>query len=127
MRHFNPTHHSFWHNNGRPYVCNKPYQRCYSYTKPTKQCWYVKILQFVYDHPNSSRNEILSGIFPRWFKTAEEAKKWGRGYASNVFANMLFDDLIDYDKKYRYTIRERGLEILKKFYVSEALKMNFRV
>lgn len=125
MRHFNPTHRSLWHNHNRPYVCDKPYQRCYKYTHPTDKCWYVKILQYVYDHPGCSRNEILCGIFPRWFKTPADAKKWGRGYASNTFANMLFDDLIDYDKTYHYTIQKKGLEVLKRAYVDEILKKNF--
>lgn len=125
MRHYNPTRHSLWHNHGKPYVCHEPYNRNYTYTRPSKQCWYVKILQYVYDHPNCTRNEILCGIFPNWFKTVDEAKKWGRGYATNTFANMLFDDLIDYDKKYRYTIQQKGLEVLKRMYIDEALKKHF--
>lgn len=119
MRHCNPVRHSCWHNNGRKYVCYEPYNRGYTYTRPTMKCWYVKILQYVYDHPNCTRHEILSGIFPSWFKTVDDAKKWGRGYASTTFANMLFDDLIDYDKKYRYTIRDNGIEVLKRAYVAD--------
>lgn len=122
MRHFNPTRRSSWCIGGRPYVCNEPYQQCYSYTRPTMKCWYVKILQFVYDHPNCTRHEILCGIFPRWFKTIDDAKKWGRGYACNTFANMLYDDLIDYDKKYRYTIRDNGLKVLKRAYIADLAK-----
>ncbi len=93
-RHYKPTMKSYFYfrNSSRPY--NKPYSRDYTYTRPTKKCWYIKILQYVSDHPNCKRYEILTGIFP-WFKTVDDAKKYGRGYASNTFANMLYDVLID--------------------------------
>lgn len=119
MRHYNPTHTSYWHNHGHPYVCDKPYSRDYTYTRPTKKCWYIKILQYVCDHPNCKRYEILNGVFPHYFKTIDTAKKFGSGYASNTFANIIYDDLIDYDKSYRYTITEKGKTILKNFYIKE--------
>ena len=119
MRHYNPTHCLPWRNNNRPYVCSKPQHQCYSYAHPTMKRWYVKILQYVYDHPNCKRVEILHGVFPTQFESIESAKKYGRGYASITFSNMLYDDLIDYDSKYRYVIRPYGLEVLKRAYIAD--------
>ena len=103
-------------------MCDKPYSRDYTYTRPTKKCWYIKILQYVSDHPNCKRAEILNGIFLSLFKTVEDAKKFGRGYACNTFANIIYDDFIDYDKSFRYTITDRGQKILKNFYIQEMAK-----
>lgn len=117
MRHLNPIRHSLW-DNRRSYICDKPYEYgLFSYTRPSGSVWF-KILQYVYDHPECTRNEILSGVFNDRFPTPKSAKTQGRGYMSSVFANMLYDDLIDYDKSYHYTIMAKGKSILEDAYTA---------
>lgn len=77
---------------------------CYTFKNPTKDRVYVKVLKFIDEHPKCKRTDIQNAI-------------WGsarRGLHSTTFAHMLYHDLIDYDKQFRYVIRRKGKNILKK-------------
>lgn len=116
MRHHDITRHQWTFTN--PHVGTviyRPYNYGnWSWTKPNKDRRYVQILQFVYDHPNCTRAEIYEAVW---------GGKFTSGSQSKTFANMLYDDLIDYDKNYRYTIRPFGMKILKQSYVNDNLKL----
>lgn len=76
----------------------------YKWTRPNRERRYVQVLQYVYDHPNCKRKDIIGGVFKRF--------KFIEGYQSSLFSNMLYDDLIAYDKNYQYTITNIGRKIL---------------
>lgn len=87
----------------RPYVGFCYGSHAYKFNCPTKDRVYVKILRFVEAHPKCTRDEIQKAV-------------WGaarRGLNSTTFAHMLYNDLIDYDKNFRYVIRRKGKDILK--------------
>lgn len=84
----------------------KPYHYGnYSWTKCNKNRKYVQVLQYIWNNPNCTRTEIINAIWNKFIAI--------NGYQSQLFSHMIFDNLIDYDKKYRYTITSKGLEILK--------------
>lgn len=116
MRHHDITrrsHCSFTTRIGEVIDC--PYQYGnWTWSKPNKNRRYVQILQYVYDHSKCTRAEIYEAVFGR---------KFFPGSHSKTFANMLYDDLIDYDKNYKYTITDYGMEILKKSYVADMAKL----
>ena len=108
----NPNRYYFYHKLGEPIT--RPYlDGNYTWTKPNKDRRYVQILQYVYDHPNCKRSDIHEAVFHCHFST---------GSNSSLYACMLADDLIDYNKKYQYTITKTGMKILKQAYVNDCAK-----
>jgi len=108
MRHRNPTSTSIWSfRYGQK--CTAPYCRNYTYTKPTPERTYVKVVKFVAEHPGCKRIDIIRAL---WRPKAE--KKAARGEQSMLFANLLYDDLIDYDCEYRYFVTLDGIDLLSK-------------
>lgn len=69
---------------------------------------YVKILQYVSDHDGCRRKEILRGI----------GKGDGRGELSTIFSQLLYLDLIDYDRKYNYHLGKNGTKVLKNAHIN---------
>lgn len=116
MRHKNcyKNLHSFFHSApGKTYVISHPYQDLYTYSKPSMKFKYMKLIQFIADHPNCSRREASIGV-------------WGgysHGYQSGPFSNLLYHDYIDYDTKFRYHVTPKGEELLKKAYLSDCAKL----
>lgn len=82
---------------------NRPFGNGYKFTKPTAERSYVKVLKFVESHPKCKRRDIQIGV-------------WGKDSHSNsdLFAQMLYADLIDYNDRFEYVIRRKGKAILKK-------------
>lgn len=113
MRHHNPTSTSCCsvHRNQK---CYSPYQRNYTYTKPTPERTYVKVIKFVAEHPNCKRIDIIRAL---WWPKA--TKFDARGEQSLLFSNLLYDDLIDYNCKYEYTVTQKGYDILRRAGITE--------
>ena len=123
MRHYNPTCSSYLWNPLRRKgdKVTRPYFRPYTYTKPSAQRTYIKVIQFISDHPNCSRFDIQVGVFG--YRDVAVAKALARGNQSSLFSNLLYDDLIDYDKNYRYTVTEKGMKLLKQAYLNDMAKL----
>ena len=116
MRHHNPKSTSYW----RSYRGKKvyePYNSLYTYAKPSSQRTYVKVIQYIADHDGCKRFDIQQALWRCRDKYSS------RGHMSNVFANLLYDDMTDYDKSFRYHITKRGLELLKRAYLNDNLKL----
>jgi len=87
---------------------NVPYQGCwgyhsYNFTCPTKDRIYVKVLRFVESHPRCKRSDIQFGV-------------WGNHNKSNstLFAQMLYHDILDYNRKFEYKVTRKGKNLLRK-------------
>ena len=130
MRHHNPSNVSRFSHRRQPGHLNMPYQLNYvkSYQKNefknlTKKSSVIKILQFVADRDNCTRAEINVGVYG--FKTVEDARAYGRGFNSAMYAQLLYIDLIDYDKNFRYHITEKGRKVLEQSYINDIVKSMF--
>ena len=109
MRHHNPKSISIY---SRRYgkTCYSPYlDGHWRYKKPTPERSYIKVIKFVAEHPNCKRIDIIRGI---WIPNAD--KKNSRGHQSALFACLLYDDYIDYNDRYEYTVTELGRDLLRK-------------
>jgi len=119
MRHYNPKCTSYcWnpiHRKGD--IVTHPYLMPYSFTKPSAKRTYIKVIQYIYDHPKCSRFDIQVDIFG--YKRTEAAKTLARGNQSSLFSNLLYADYIDYDRSYKYTITEKGKSLLKQAYIND--------
>ena len=114
MRHHNPTSYSrFSGNHGRkvytPYLDGN-----WTWTKPTPERAYIKVLKFVAEHPRCKRIDIIRAI---WRPNAN--KLTSRGYMSSFFACLLFEDFLDYNSKFEYTITSLGRELLRNAGIKE--------
>ena len=88
------------------------------FRRPASDETYIKILQYVADHPECKRAEILVGIGR--YKTTEQARKEGRAQWSGIFSKLLYKDYLDYDEKtFKYHITDKGEEILKSSYLND--------
>ena len=125
MRHYNPTCSSYLWNpcRRRGDKVTRPYFRPYTYTKPSAQRTYIKVIQFISDHPNCARYDIQVGVFGYRYRDDSLGKSLARGNQSSLFTNLLYDDLIDYDKNYRYTVTEKGMKLLKQAYLNDMAKL----
>ena len=75
---------------------------------------YVKILQYVYDHDGCTRKDILKGIGQYDGRASD-----GRGQLSSIFSQLLYVDVLDYDKHYKYHLGKNGLKVLGQAYNNE--------
>jgi hypothetical protein len=107
MRHRNPTSCSrFSGNYGRKVYA--PYRNGnWTWTKPTRERSYIKVLNFVAKHPGCKRIDIIRAVW-----RPNITKENSRGYMSSLFACLLFDNFLDYNSKYEYTITRRGYHLL---------------
>ena len=115
MRHHNPTvKWSFTHPFGgtvyRPYIDGN-----YTYEKASPERAYVKVLKFVAEHPNCKRFDIIKAL---WCPNTTDAKQC-RGTNSALFACLLYDDLLDYNCKYEYTVTKKGYDVLRRAGIKE--------
>ena len=109
----NLAHSTFHGEPGKTYYLPHPYYDMYAYTKPSMKFMYMKLIQWIADHPDCSRREAMTGV-------------WGgysRGAHGETFACLLHDDYIDYDKKFRYHVTAKGQELLKKAYLNDCAKI----
>ena len=116
-RHYNPRARESSHTHRTGVTIYRPYQRLYAYTKPSMKFQYMKVIQFVADHPNCKRKDIIAGV-------------WGRnrchgndGFMCHVFSNLLYDDWIDYDENFRYTVTPGGKGLLEEAYLNDMEKL----
>ncbi len=116
MRHHNPKSTSCWSFRHGQKVY-EPYNSLYTYAKPSSKRTYVKVIQHIADHDGCKRFDIQQALW------GCRDKHHSRGQMSSVFANLLYDDMIDYDKGFHYHITKRGLELLKRAYLNDNLKL----
>lgn len=132
MRHINPTYTSYFSPYRRTTI-SKPYDHQYidayeksGFATANSKKRYVKILQYIADHDGCKRADILRDVFKlnvnlkdSWYKNALRY----RGHWSAGFSQLLYINVIDYDKNYCYHITERGLKVLKTAYLNDNLKI----
>ena len=116
-RHYNPRARESSHMHRTGVTIYRPYQRLYSYTKPSMNFKYMKAIQFVADHPGCKRTDILAGVW------GVKHPEFCPGYMSQVFANLLYDDWIDYDENFRYTVTPGGKGLLEEAYLNDMEKL----
>lgn len=109
MRHINPISHSYFsfHRGERiqvPYLIDN-----WNFSRPSLKRRYIQVVKWIAEHPQCTRKEVQLGIW----------NTMKRGYQSSLFAVLLFEDFIDYDKKFKYTVTERGKSLLKKAGIKE--------
>ena len=107
MRHLNREMNSYFRHTHNPY---KPYQTPYTFTRASMKCRYVKFLDYIAKHPGCKRFDIICDVYG--YNKDRLTPAMVRGQASLIFANLLYQDVIDYDKQYRYTLTDRGQQIL---------------
>ena len=133
MRHYNPTSTSHWQRHCGKIVC-EPYNSQYvdayennGFKNANSKKRYVKILQYIADHDGCKRVDIIRDVYG--YKNVDAKDKWHpghrtcRGQGSNVFSQLLYIDVIDYDKKFCYHITDRGREVLKTAYINDCVKL----
>jgi len=84
------------------------------------------VLQYVEDHEGCKRTDIIRDVWhkdvtkmdPNWPK-----RKAYRGYGSIMLAQLLYINVIDYNKDFCYYITERGREVLRKAYINDMAKI----
>ena len=118
MRHRYPHCKSPWR---KRHQVVEPYENQYiksyqnnGFAKANKQKLYVRILDYVFTHPDCKRAEINYGLGK--YKSVEAAIDFGRGQYSTVYSQLLYLDLIDYNKAYRYHVTSKGLQVLRRAY-----------
>lgn len=114
-RHYNPRARESSHTHRTGVTIYSPYQHLYAYTKPSMSFKYMKVIQFVADHPNCKRKDIIAGVWGQ--------KRFLGGFMSAVFSNLLYDDYIDYDENYRYTVTNSGRELLEEAYLNDCAEL----
>ena len=119
MRHHNCTWHegtfrSFTTRNG--VTITAPYNNGNrTYAKPDVTRRYIQIIQYVADHPGCKRPEIYEAVF---------GGKFSHGSQSEIFSELLYDDLIDYDTKtFKYVATPKGMKLLKVAYLRSMEKL----
>ena len=113
MRHHNPTSTSYFslHQNQK---CYSPYQQNYTYAKPTPERTYVKVIKYIAEHPNCKRFDIVRALW-----CPNSTKYDCRGHQSSLFSNLLYDDLIDYNYNYEYSVTKKGYDLLRRAGITE--------
>ena len=119
----------------------EPYGEHLEYKRPSMTRIYCKIVQWIADHPNRSRKEIIANIFvdKAWLRKHDEevrpehdrSKQWDAGdfswvtyNPSKYFAELLWADLIDYDEKtFKYHVTYKGQELLEEAYLNDNIKL----
>ena len=116
MRHYNPraSYSSCSHRRGE--IITEPYVQLYTYTKPSMRYMYMKLIQYIADHPGLKRKEIVPNVW-------KSIRATNPGYMSGPFAVLLNDDYIDYDKQYRYFITDLGRALLEGAYLNDCAKL----
>ena len=91
---------------------NLPYDgNGYTFTHPARTK-YLEVLNYIAANPGCKRIEIIKAVWPRRNNFPDSSN---RGFSSNLFSNMLYADLIDYNSKYEYIVRPWGCEILEMY------------
>ena len=84
---------------------NLPYDgNGYTFTHPARTK-YLEVLNYIAANPGCKRIEIIKAVWPRRNNFPDSSN---RGFSSNLFSNMLYADLIDYNSKYEYIVRPWG-------------------
>jgi hypothetical protein len=109
MRHHNPISCRGWSVNYGRKVYTPYLDGNWTWKKPTPERSYIKVLKFVAKHPHCKRIDIIRAV---WCPNA--TKESSRGYMSSLFACLLFDNFLDYNSKFEYTITQNGCKLLYK-------------
>lgn len=118
MRHRNPISHSMFSGNYGRKVYTPYLDGNYTWTKPTPERSYIKVLKFVAEHPRCKRIDIIRAI---WYPNA--TKESSRGSMSSLFACLLYDNFLDYNSKFEYTITSRGYELLCQAEINKIIRL----
>lgn len=121
MRHHNITRHTYTFHSTIGQVLDRPFPIRYNrsrltFTRP-KTSQYIYVLELLSTTPNITRREIIKHIWPDYYNSCINSPYSNsiRGYYSTVFSQLLYHDYIDYDKKFKYHITKKGLELLNRF------------
>ena len=131
MRHINRKIHNHWRG---PHAATTPYCICYinAYKNSGFKCAnsknrYVKILQYIADHDGCKRVDVIRDVYRYKNVDAKDScyknMRACRGQGSTVFSQLLYLDVIDYDKSFCYHITDRGREVLKTAYINDCVKL----
>lgn len=133
MRHCNPTSTSRWQPRYSKKVY-KPYDSQYvnayknnRFKNATSKNRYVQIIQYIADHDGCKRIDIIRDVYgwndvnakDPWYKNMRSC----RGQGSTVFSQLLYIDVIDYDKNYCYHITPKGARVLATAYLNDCAKI----
>ena len=110
MRHVNRPTYSNYHGEFKGRI-NAPTDCNYTFTWVigTK---YFEVLKYIFKNPGCKRLDIINAVWPRRINMSKSAN---RGFSSNLFSNMLYADLIDYNNKFEYVVGKRGLMLLAEY------------
>ena len=109
MRHCNPVSTSYFqHYRGIP-ICTPYNVNNWDFSRASQKRRYIQVVKWIAEHPFCTRKEVQRGV---WNITSP-------GYQSSLFAVLLYEDFIDYDKNFKYTVTERGKSLLKKAGINE--------
>jgi len=127
MRHYNPTSTSCLSHRVRRRTCPYYHQYTDSYNRTgfanaDSSKRYVQILKYIADHDGCKRNVINIAVFKMNPDYVFSKGSPARGYASIIFSQLLYLDLIDYDSEYRYHITDKGNEVLERSYINDLVK-----
>lgn len=116
MRHITRTVDTW---DGGKHVVDTPYLHDYvnaydksGFKNASQKKVYVKFLRYIADHDGCTRKDILKGL----------GRSTDRGQNSSLFAQLLYLDLIDYDKNFKYHITDKGEEVLNAAYMNDMEK-----
>lgn len=122
MRHVTVLSSTYNHTlSGAKIPVNAPYDTQYTnqfykdgFKSATPRKTYVKIIQYVYEHDGCRRRDILKGIGQYGGSACN-----GRGQLSTIFSQLLYLDLLDYDKNYNYHVGKNGMKVLENAYYNQ--------
>jgi len=94
-----------------------------AFPRANSKCRYVQILQYIADHDGCTRFDVQRNVWnfhniPCHGLVPSDL----RGYASAIFSQLLYIDVIDYDKNFRYHITPAGRKVLETAYLNDMAK-----
>lgn len=103
---------------------NRPYRNEYIDAIESNKCKFalcgktwVRFIDWVLKHDGCTRREIVNGVFHG------TRQKYYNGYCSSIFSQLLFCDVIDYDKDFKYHITDKGISVLEESHLNELSKL----
>lgn len=88
----------------------------------------IQVLQYVARHDGCKRIDIIRDVLG--YGDVEAKDPWYenmracRGHWSSGFSQLLYLNVIDYDKKFCYHITNQGLEVLKTAFQNDVMRCN---
>lgn len=117
MRHIKELHYL---ENGSPYFTyrkNHPHNMWFTGANASPNKRYIHILKYIKENDGCRRAQIITNVLGKNYMEKDPSypnKSIYRGYYSNEFSNLLYFDIINYDKKFSYHITPKGEALLTK-------------